>query len=93
VDGRTWINKQLYLIQAKRYSGSIKAEHIREFREIIHREGAAGGFFLRTGRTGPLSKQLLQDSQVKLISGQRLVDFILSEKLKIVGVTIAVMPD
>lgn len=89
VDGRTWINNQLYLIQAKRYRSHIDPAHVLEFRNVIQCEGAAGGLFIHTGKTGPLSRQLLRDSQIVLLSGQRLVDFVLGKPIKIVGITIS----
>lgn len=90
VDGRVLIAGSLYLIQAKRYINHIKSEHIRDFHEVIEKEGAAGGFFIHTGKTGRLSKQLLCEFKITLISGQRLVDFVMGQKLKIVGVTIPI---
>ncbi len=88
VDGRVWIAGNLYLIQAKRYRGYINPQHVRNFQEVVKAEQAAGGFFIHTGKTGSLSKSLICESQIYLISGQRLVDFVLGEKLKIVDVTI-----
>lgn len=89
IDGRTLIGGKLYAIQAKRYFGYINPEHIREFYQVIETEGAAGGFFIHSGKTGTLSKQLLSEFQIILLSGQKLVDFVLGKKLKIVGITIA----
>lgn len=93
VDGRVWIKDRLYLIQAKRYRSHINPAHVQEFYGVMQREGAAGGFFIHTGRTGAHSRQLLQECQITLISGQRLVDFVLGKPLRIVGVTTAVTPD
>lgn len=90
VDGRVTIAGKLYVIQAKRYSSYIKPKHIREFYEVIREQGSAGGLFIHTGKTGALSKQLLHESRITLISGQRLVDFVLGRRLKIVGITICV---
>ncbi len=90
VDGRVVIAGNLYLIQAKRYTGHIKSEQIRDFYQAIHNEEADGGFFIHTGKTGALSKQLLQKCKINLISGQRLVDFVLGKQLKIVGITVAI---
>lgn len=83
----------LYLIQAKRYAGHIKPEHIRDFHKVIHQEKAVGGFFIHSGITGSLSKELLREYQITLISGQRLVNFVLGQKLKLVGVTVAIFLD
>lgn len=90
VDGRVLIAGKLYALQAKRYKGYIKPEHIRDFDKVIKHEGAAGGFLIHTGKTGELSKELLRDSRITLISGQKLVNFVLGEKLRIVGITIPI---
>ncbi|MBW4639337.1 MAG: restriction endonuclease [Gloeocapsa sp. UFS-A4-WI-NPMV-4B04] len=93
VDGRVSITEKLYLIQAKRYTGHIKREHIRDFHKAIQHEGAAGGFFIHTGKTGPRPKELLIKYQIRLISGQQLVKFVLGQRLKFVGVTVAISSD
>ncbi len=84
IDGRVLIAGKLYLIQAKRYSGHINPQHIRNFHRVIQETKATGGFFIHTGKTGGSSKELLQEYQISLISGQRLVDFVLGQKLKVV---------
>jgi restriction system protein len=44
---------------------------------------------MHTGITGQLSKQLIRRSdKIILVSGQKLVNFVLSKQLKIVGITI-----
>ena len=85
LDGRVTIALKLYLIQAKRYRGYINPKHIRDFDQVIQGEQAHGGFFIHTGKTGELANQLLRKYQISLISGQRLVDFVLGQKLKILG--------
>lgn len=89
VDGRVLIAEKLYLIQAKRYRGYIKSEHIRNFSNVIQQEGASGGFFIHSGKTGPLAQELLFKYQINLISGQQLVNFVLGRRVKFVGVTVA----
>lgn len=84
LDGRVTIAGKLYLIQAKRYSGYIKAKHIHDFHRVIQGKKAAGGFFIHTGRTSELSNQLLREYGISLLSGQSLVDFVLGERLKVV---------
>ncbi|BAY41574.1 hypothetical protein NIES2111_59700 (plasmid) [Nostoc sp. NIES-2111] len=77
VDGRVWVHGQMYLLQAKRYKDSIKAEHLKEFAQVIVRHKASGGFFIHTGTTLAKSKSVLQQHpEIKLLSGQRLVDFL-----------------
>jgi restriction system protein len=85
LDGRVTIAGRLYLIQAKRYRGYIKAKHIHDFYRVIQGKKAAGGFFIHTGRTSELSNQLLREYGISLLSGQRLVDFVLGQKLKVLG--------
>lgn len=89
VDGRVSIGEKLYLIQAKRYTDHIKSEHLHDFQEVIEAQRADGGFFIHSGKTGPLSKAVLkQYPQIVLISGQRLVNFVLGQKLRIVGINV-----
>ena len=89
LDGRVLITGKLYLIQAKRYTGHIKSKHIRDFHKVIQHEGAAGGFFIHSGKTGQVSKKLLDELGIKLISGQRLINFVLGREIKFVGITVA----
>ena len=70
LDGRVTIAGRLYLIQAKRYRGHINPKHIRDFYQVIQGEEAHGGFFIHTGKTGELAKELLRDYQISLLSGQ-----------------------
>lgn len=90
LDGRVAIAGKLYLIQAKRYTGHIKPEHIRDFYSVIGQSQADGGFFIHTGKTGSLSKELLREFGINLISGQRLVNFVLGQQVKILGTTIPI---
>ena len=85
LDGRVTIAGRLYLIQAKRYRGYINPKHIRDFDQVIQGEQAHGGFFIHTGKTGELARELLRDYQISLLSGQRLVNFVLGQKLKVLG--------
>lgn len=88
VDGRTWILGEFYLIQAKCYEEYISAQHVYDFQKVIQQHEAKGGFFIHSGRTGPKSREALnQNPQIILISGQKLVNFVLGKKLKIVGIT------
>ncbi|WP_238845406.1 restriction endonuclease [Nostoc edaphicum] len=90
IDGRVLILGKLYVIQVKRYTNHINAEHIKDFLSCIEHERASGGFFVHTGITGQLSKQLIRRSnKIILVSGQKLVNFVLNKQLKIVGITIS----
>lgn len=84
LDGRVTIAGKLYLIQAKRYRGYINPKHIHDFYKVIYQEEASGGFFIHSGRTGELSKKLAREYQISLLSGQRLVNFVLGRRLKII---------
>ncbi|ENW7516895.1 restriction endonuclease [Salmonella enterica] len=73
LDGQVFINGERWLIQAKRYSRSISPQHVREFGELLAREGCRG-FFVHTGRTGRKSLDSLRGySQIQLVSGRRLL--------------------
>lgn len=85
LDGRVTIAGRLHLIQAKRYRGYINPKHIRDFYKVIQGEQAHSGFFIHSGKTGELSKELLREYQISLLSGQRLVNFVLGQKLKVLG--------
>lgn len=83
IDGRVYLDGNLYLIQAKRYDGAIDAQHIREFGDVVLDQGAKGGIFVHTGRTPPGAyRQLAQNRQVILISGDRLIDLMQAKPLK-----------
>lgn len=83
LEGRVLIAEKLYLVQAKRYSGHIKPQHIQEFHRVIQEAEVANGFFIHTGKTSTLSRELLRDYRITLLSGQRLVGFVLGRQLKI----------
>ena len=85
LDGRVTIAGRLYLIQAKRYRGYINPKHIHDFYQVIQREKAYGGFFIHSGKTGELAKESLREYQISLLSGQRLVNFVLGQKLRALG--------
>lgn len=76
LDGQVFIDGKRWLIQAKRYSRSISPQHIREFGELLAREGCCG-FFIHTGRTGRKSVNDLQCWRtMHLVSGQRLLNLL-----------------
>lgn len=73
VDGRVWIEGRLHLIQAKRYSGPVRAEHVEELGALARQSGCRA-LLIHTGRTGPATRAALQRwPQVDLISGDRLL--------------------
>lgn len=76
VDGQVFIDGKRWLIQVKRYSRSISPQHVREFGELLAREGCCG-FFIHTGRTGHMSRSVCSASpRLFIISGQWLLDLL-----------------
>ncbi|XUU47425.1 restriction endonuclease [Serratia nematodiphila] len=73
LDGQVIIEGKTYLIQAKRYGRTITPSHITSFGALL-RHHHCDGFFIHTGRTGQLSRFLLQNHpHVHLVSGQKLL--------------------
>lgn len=73
VDGRVIIDGQLFLIQAKRYSGHINPEHVQEFRQTV-RQRRCRGMFCHTGRTGPAARRIFGEApEITLLSGDALL--------------------
>ncbi|MGP0838167.1 restriction endonuclease [Serratia sp. CY85251] len=73
LDGTVFIAGRTYFIQAKRYGKAITPSHIRDFAALLQ-DARCEGFFIHTGRTGQLSRALLQaHPRVHLISGQKLL--------------------
>jgi restriction system protein len=83
LDGQVFIDGHRWLIQAKRYGKTITLSHIRDFGTLLLRE-RCGGFFIHTGRTGNLSRLLLHAyPQVRLISGQRLLNLLAGDAVRL----------
>ncbi|HEI8868315.1 TPA: restriction endonuclease [Serratia odorifera] len=79
LDGQVIIRGKTYFIQAKRYGGTITPSHIQDFGALLRRHHC-DGFFIHTGRTGHLSRTLLQNHpQVHLVSGQKLLTLLTGE--------------
>lgn len=76
IDGRAWLNGELHLIQAKRYSGHIAPSHIRDFCRLVNTHECRG-LFVHTGKTGNASRAVTNaDPNISIISGQRLLDLL-----------------
>ncbi|MBV6695175.1 restriction endonuclease [Serratia quinivorans] len=76
LDGQVIIDGKKYFIQAKRYGRTITPSHIQDFGALLLKSRCEG-FFIHTGRTGHLSRALLQNhTHVHLVSGQRLLDLL-----------------
>ena len=79
IDGRLYKDGKLFFMQAKRYSGLIRATHVQEFEAVIQEFGADGGFFVHTGRTGDKFKRISRqpNSKIILVSGVGVIDLVL----------------
>lgn len=75
IDGRVYLNGQLYLVQAKRYSKHINPQHVKALEGAMQREGAKGGYFVHTGRTGAHSWEVVHPS-IQIISGVKLMELV-----------------
>lgn len=86
LDGRFEHNRQLWLIQAKRYSHRIKQEHVCAFASLLKENNCSGGIFVHTGTTPASVRDYVKtcaSPQIEIISGDRLLNlFDSSLKLK-----------
>jgi len=71
IDGKVKVNGKWCFIQAKKYSGYINPNHVKDFKTLCDRSGKSG-FFIHTGKTGKESYMSAGDS-VKIISGNKLL--------------------
>jgi restriction system protein len=78
IDGRCTINGQDFLVQAKRYKAHINPQHVIEFAAICKRQNKRG-LFVHTGKTGAKSKSVAQNTNLEMISGQRLLNLLLNQ--------------
>lgn len=77
-DGTFWFEGDRFLVQVKRYRYAIDPAHLEAFIKVVERQQAAGGVFVHTGSTCPHSRELVrQHSRIVLLSGARLVSFLL----------------
>lgn len=77
IDGKVYNKKgDCYLVQAKRYKGNIKKEHLQRFIQSIEEHNAQGGFFIHTGKTSNKCKMTIRETSVTILSGTRLINFI-----------------
>lgn len=84
IDGRFFIEGKLNLVQAKRYSGEIRYEHVGEFAELL-KEYGCNGIFVHTGKTPRnISLRNIDMSAITIISGSRLIDLLNTERKKVI---------
>ena len=74
LDGRVKLDGKWTYLQAKRYRGYVKLEHIREFNQLCERSKQPG-IFIHTGKTGSGVWKVCSPL-VHVVSGENLVDFI-----------------
>lgn len=73
IDGKFYIENQLYFIQAKRYQNHINKKHVIDFEKTVI-ENNVKGIFCHTGRTGKGSKEFIYKSNyIELYSGSKLL--------------------
>lgn len=88
IDGQVIIAGQLWLIQAKRYAGAIRPEHVTAFGAVC-RARSLPGIFIHTGRTGELSRAALAGCEhLELVSGGRLIALLCGGPLTIAGTAV-----
>ncbi len=78
IDGQAIVNNQHYLIQSKRYKGHINPAHVIEFAAICKRQDKRG-LFVHTGKTGAKSLQVAKNTNMDMISGNRLLNLLLNQ--------------
>ncbi|WP_042857904.1 restriction endonuclease [Dickeya sp. NCPPB 3274] len=80
IDGKVWFDGNLHLIQAKRYRGKIKKEHVLDFIRLVNKNKCRG-FFIHTGQTTDEIRKIISSSpHVNLISGKKLIDLVTIKK-------------
>jgi|SRR5690554_1054903 len=71
-------NKRSFLIQCKRYKDHIKKQDLIEFKELIKSKNFDGGYFCHTGRTSKTSLFNYRESNLHILSGDKLIKLITS---------------
>ncbi|EDK1561937.1 restriction endonuclease [Enterobacter hormaechei] len=75
IDGRFEHENRLWLIQAKRYSGRIRGEHVKAFADVLNGM-QCNGIFVHTGSTPSSVRASVRanvDQRIEIISGDRLL--------------------
>ena len=86
IDGQVWVRGRRFLVQSKRYSGAIRAEHIAEFARVCRR-ARARGLFVHTGRMGPKSVAADEASRrVVVVHGEALERLVAGQRVRVGGV-------
>jgi restriction system protein len=81
IDGSFAYGGYFYVIQAKLYGNEPDLDHLGMFANAIGWHQAARGFFCHTGRsTEEFRTQALRHPTIEVVSGQKLVDFLLGRR-------------
>lgn len=81
IDGRVYRDGELYLVQAKRYKSYVSVRHLEDFLRLVKEtKEAKGGYFIHTGKTGKETYSLYRGTPVEIISGDKLINLILTDK-------------
>jgi hypothetical protein len=73
-------NGEKYLVECKRYQGTVGRPEIQKFHSAIIFENAKRGFFVTTGDFTPGGAQYAKDLPIELINGTRLLHYIFDSK-------------
>lgn len=65
-----------YIIQCKRYKGTVGAPDMRDFYGTLMHERAKVGFFITTGHYSEQAKSFAKDKPIELIDGGKLVSLV-----------------
>lgn len=85
IDGKVRICGWVWLVQAKRYTDTIRPEHVEAFAELCAAKSMPG-LFIHTGRTGPSTRTLLnRHPHIQIISGDQLLALIRGEPVLVRG--------
>ena len=80
-DGQIMHKNKWVLLQMKRYKGPIAVSDVKAFAKLCRKHGQTG-FFVHSGKTTSGSKAIIDaDSNLEVISGQRLVDLLTGKRV------------
>ncbi len=79
LDGMVFINDVKVLLQSKCWKGYINNQDVEEFSNLILKKSAQFGYFIHTGKTGPMSYSKLNNNAF-FISGEKVLHLILQPK-------------
>lgn len=81
IDGKFYINGNLFLIQAKSYHGFVKTSDIEDLLKKTTSHNASGSLFIHTGKTSNVALKRYSEGKVFIVSGHAMVALIQKGKL------------